>query len=119
MDGFSRLAMRAGVGRKTTVMIIHSVFFWLKPELTDAQRAGFVAAAESLRAIKSVDSLFIGRPAAIVPRPVVDGSYTFGLSITFKDLVAHDAYQIDPAHKAFVADNKPLWDKVQIYDAAN
>lgn len=100
-------------------MIIHSVFFWLKPELTDAQRAGFVAAAESLRTIKSVDSLFIGRPAAIVPRPVVDGSYTFAISITFKDLAAHDAYQIDPAHKAFVAENKPLWDKVQIYDAAN
>jgi hypothetical protein len=107
------------VRRKPTVMIIHSVFFWLKPELTDAQRSGFVAAAESLRAIKSVDSLFIGRPAPIVPRPVVDGSYTFALSITFKDLAAHDAYQIDPAHKAFVAENKPLWDKVQIYDAAN
>lgn len=100
-------------------MIIHSVFFWLKPELSDAQRAGFVAAAEALRTIPSVQSLFVGRPAPIVPRPVVDGSYTFALSITFKDLAGHDAYQIDPTHRSFVDKNRTLWDKVQIYDAAD
>ena len=91
-------------------MLIHSVFFWLKPELTEL---------ETLRAIPAVDSLFIGRPAAIPPRPVVDGSYSYAVSIQFKDLAAHDAYQIDPAHKAFVEKCKPLWDKVQIYDAAD
>jgi hypothetical protein len=100
-------------------MIIHSVFFWLKPELTDAQRAEFVAGAESLRPISSVQSLFLGTPAPIVPRPVVDGSYTFALSITFKDVAGHDAYQVDPVHRAFVDKFKPFWNKVQIYDAAN
>ncbi|MGC4071874.1 MAG: Dabb family protein [Nibricoccus sp.] len=91
---------------KPALMIIHSVFFWLKPELTDAQRTGFVAAAETFRTIPSVQSLFVGRPAPIVPRPVVDGSYTFALSITFKDIAGHDAYQIDPTHRAFVDKNK-------------
>ncbi len=104
---------------KTDAMIIHSVFFWLKPELTDAQRAEFVAGAESLHGIASVQSLFLGRPAPIVPRPVVDGSYTYALSITFKDVAGHDAYQVDPAHRAFVDKFKPFWNKVQIYDAAN
>lgn len=99
-------------------MLIHSVFFWLKPELTEAQRAEFRAGLESLRAVKSVDALHIGTPAPIVPRPVVDGSYTFGVTVMFKDLAAHDAYQIDPVHKAFVEKFKPFWVKVQIYDAA-
>jgi hypothetical protein len=29
---------------------------------------------------------------------------------------AHDAYQQDPLHQAFLA-NKELWERVQIYDA--
>ena len=100
-------------------MIIHSVFFWLKPELSDEQRAAFRAAAESLRVIPSVRSLFLGTPALIAARPVVDASYSYAVSITFDDVAGHDAYQIDPAHRAFVDKNRALWDRVQIYDASN
>jgi hypothetical protein len=35
-------------------MLIHSVFFWLKSELTDAQRAEFRRGVESLAAIPHV-----------------------------------------------------------------
>ena len=34
-----------------------------------------------------------------------------------KDIAAHDAYQIDPIHLAFVNTFKTFWNKVQIYDA--
>jgi len=100
-------------------MIIHSVFFWLKPELSDEQRVAFRAAAESLRTIPSVRSLFLGTPALIPARPVVDASYTYALSITFDDIPGHDAYQVHPAHRAFVDKNRDLWERVQIYDASN
>jgi hypothetical protein len=100
-------------------MLIHSVFFWLKPELTQEQRAEFVAGVESLRAISSVRSLFLGKPALIVSRPVVDSSYTFTLSITFDGIPGHDAYQVDPIHRGFVDKFRNFWDRVQIYDAEN
>jgi stress responsive alpha/beta barrel protein len=100
-------------------MVIHSVFFWLKPDLSDEQRLAFRTAAESLRSIPSVRSLFLGAPALIPARPVVDASYTYALSITFDDIPGHDAYQVHPAHRAFVDKNRELWERVQIYDASN
>lgn len=99
------------------LMLIHSVYFWLKPDLTPAQRADFVRGVESLRAIKSVSQMYVGTPAPIPARPVVDQSYSYGLTVVFTDVAAHDAYQIDPIHLAFVANCKALWTRVQIYDA--
>ncbi len=98
-------------------MIIHSVFFWLKPELSDADRAAFFTGLETLRGIAGVQTLHTGRPAPIPPRPVVDASYTAALSITFADVAAHDAYQADPIHQKFLENFRPWFAKVQIYDA--
>jgi hypothetical protein len=100
------------------VMLIHSVYFWLKPELTDAQRTEFRGGLESLAGIKSLATLYIGTPAPIPPRPVVDASYSFSLTGVFKDVAGHDAYQVDPLHKAFLDRFRTYWTKVQIYDAA-
>lgn len=99
-------------------MLVHSVFFWLKSDLTPAQRDTFRRGLESLRAIKSVETLYIGAPAPTEQRPVIDHSYSAALTIVFQDVAAHDAYQVDPVHLAFVAECKTLWIRVQIYDAA-
>ena len=99
-------------------MLVHSVFFWLKPDLTETQRAEFTRSLNALSQITSVSQTFIGSPAATGKRAVVDDSYTFALTLLFRDMAAHDAYQIDPLHKAFVSGCAPFWTKVQIYDAA-
>lgn len=99
-------------------MLVHSVFFWLKPELNEAQRAEFLRALNALSGISSVSQIFIGTPAPTGKRAVVDDSYSYALTLLFKDIAAHDAYQIDPLHKAFVSGCSPFWTKVQIYDAA-
>ncbi len=99
-------------------MFVHSVYFWLKPELTAEQRADFRRGLESLSAVKSAIAVHVGTPAPIVPRPVVDLSFSFGLTVLFNDLAGHDAYQIDPAHKAFLDQFRTFWTRVQIYDAA-
>lgn len=99
-------------------MLVHSVYFWLKPELTEAQRAEFRGGLESLAGVRSIAQVYIGTPAAIPPRPVVDASYSFGLTVIFKDLAGHDLYQVDPIHKAFLDKFRTYWTKVQIYDAA-
>lgn len=99
-------------------MLVHTVVFWLRKDLNAAQREAFLKEGlESLRAVPSVSQLFIGSPAPIAPRPVVDASYDFAITAIFADLAAHDAYQVDPVHKAFVARFKSDWERVQIYDA--
>lgn len=99
-------------------MLIHSVFFWLKPELTEARRAEFRRGLESLAGISSLQSLHIGTPAPLPPRPVLDATYTFALTGVFQDVAGQTAYQTDPLHLAFLERFRGDWIKVQIYDAA-
>ena len=99
-------------------MLVHTVVFLLSNDLSPAQREEFrVEGLESLRPIGSVSQLFVGAPAPIPPRPVVDASYSYAITALFADVAAHDAYQIDPVHRAFVDRFKSYWDRVQIYDA--
>ena len=65
--------------------------------------------------IKSIDRIYVGLPAAIAERAVTDRSFDVALTIIFKDGPAHDAYQVDPIHLAFVEGNKASWTKVQVY----
>jgi hypothetical protein len=98
-------------------MLVHTVYFWLKPELTPAQRAEFRRAVETLGAIKSVEKVYVGVPAGVPDRPIVDKSFSVALTVICKDVAAHDAYQVDPIHLAFVNQCKTFWTRVQIYDA--
>jgi hypothetical protein len=95
-------------------MILHNVFFWLKTP-TPAVISEFMADLQKLEKIQEIKQIHVGVPAPII-RPVVDNSYTVGLAVTFVDLKGHDAYQVHPLHKEFLAKNKESWSKVQIYD---
>ncbi|MBL9202820.1 MAG: Dabb family protein [Opitutaceae bacterium] len=99
-------------------MLVHTVYFWLKPEITAAQRAEFRQGVESLAGIKAVDRLYVGTPAKTTKRPIIDDSYAFALTVVCKDVAAHDEYQVDPIHLKFIEQFKTYWNKVQIYDAA-
>lgn len=98
-------------------MLVHTVYFWLKPELTEAQRADFRRGVESLSAIISVEKLYVGVPAGVADRPIVDKSFSVALTVICQNVAAHDAYQVDPIHLAFVSTFKTFWSRVQIYDA--
>jgi hypothetical protein len=98
-------------------MLVHTVYFWLKPELTAQQRADFRRGVESLGGIKAVVQLHVGVPAKTEKRPIIDDSYSVALTVICKDVAGHDAYQVDPIHLAFVNTFKTFWTRVQIYDA--
>ncbi len=98
-------------------MLVHTVYFWLKPELTAAQLADFRRGVESLGGIKAVDKIYVGTPAATGKRPIIDDTYSYALTVICHDVAGHDAYQVDPIHLAFVNSFKTFWTKVQIYDA--
>lgn len=97
-------------------MLTHVVFFWLKPGLAAEERARFETGVRSLLSIPNLVTGSVGRPAPTEVRPVIDRSYDFGLLTVFKDLAAHDAYQVDPIHLAFIEQCKGYWTRVQVYD---
>lgn len=97
-------------------MFVHSVYFWLRDDLSAADRAKFVASVRSLTTIDVVKLGFIGTPAA-TDRAIIDRSYSYALVLTFADAAAQDAYQVHPVHDAFREDCKGFWHKIVIYDA--
>jgi len=98
-------------------MLVHTVLFWLKPKLTAVQAAEFRRGVESLGRIKSVEKVYVGVPAAVPARPIIDKSYSVALTVICKSVEAHNAYQKDPIHLAFIERHKDQWKRVQIYDA--
>jgi hypothetical protein len=97
-------------------MFVHSVYFWLKSDLSAAEIQQFEKSVRTLLEIKSMRQGWIGTPAS-TRRPVIDHTYSFSLTTVFDDLDGHDAYQIDPVHLKFVEENKARWTKVLIYDS--
>ena len=97
-------------------MFIHSVYFWLKPELSEEQRATFWTGVLSLTQIKSVRQGYVGTPAS-TDRPIIDRSYSCSLIIICDDDAGHEAYQVDPIHDQFREECGEFWSKVLIYDA--
>lgn len=98
------------------VMFIHNVYFWLKPELSDEDKAKFRDGARSLMTIESVRHGFLGTPAS-TDRPVIDRSYSASLTVIFDDLAGHDFYQDHPVHDKFRIECADCWTKVLIYDS--
>ncbi len=97
-------------------MFIHSVYFWLKENLSEAERADFVRGAQSLLGVDTIVRGHIGVPAA-TRRAVIDSSYDFALVFEFADQAGQDTYQEHPIHLQFVADCAVYWTRVQVYDS--
>ena len=98
-------------------MLVHLVRFYLRPDLPAERRTALRAGLETLRTIPSVRQLFVGSPAPVPPRPIIDAAYGFALTVIFDDLAGHAAYQTHPTHLKFVADHKDCWTTIAVVDA--
>jgi hypothetical protein len=98
-------------------MLVHNVFFWLRKDLDGDQVTEFRMGLEGLKSIVHAEAVHIGSPARVPERPVLDTGYDFCLTVILKDVAAHDAYQADEIHQAFLAKFKDSWEKVKVYDA--
>lgn len=96
-------------------MLVHTVFFWLDPKLNAEQIAEFEMRLNRLPTIQAVSHGFTGKPSA-TNRPIIDRTYSYGLTLVFADMTKHDEYQVDPLHKEFVDHCNSMWIKVTIYD---
>ncbi|MBI1369741.1 MAG: Dabb family protein [Planctomycetes bacterium] len=99
-------------------MFHHCVHFWLREDLSDADRRKFIDGVKAIGKSANVKSVRVGVPAG-TPRPVVDNSYSVQLLVVFADKAAHDAYQSpdDPVHQKFIDTFKTFWTRVLIYDS--
>lgn len=100
-------------------MLVHTVLFWIKKRLDGPELTEFRMGLESLKHIKHAKSVFIGTPAEVADRPVLQKGYDYCLTVVFKDIAAHDAYQADPIHQAFLTNHKDKFRRVRVIDAAN
>ena len=100
-------------------MLIHSAIFWLRKDLTPAERDIFASEVRLLAKIPYLASGFVGTPAGTEPRSVTDHSFDFATSLHFKTLEDHEFYQAKCEHHArFVAACRSFWERVVIYDIA-
>ena len=96
-------------------LFVHSVYFWLKEDVTEENREEFLQILQGLEQISSVEALEVGLPAG-TPREVVDNSYDVALLVYFKDRIGHDKYQSDTIHIDAVGQFEDWVERVQIYD---
>ena len=97
-------------------MFVHTVFFWLKADLTPQQLSTFREGLISLTTITTVRNAHIGVPAA-TNRPIIERSYSYALSVQFDDERGHDYYQQVDIHERFRQACSSFWSKVVIYDS--
>ena len=98
-------------------MLVHTVIFWLKNDLSDEERSTFFEEVDTLGTIPSVEDFHLGTPAQTPKRPVIDDSYDCAVTVVLQDLAAQDQYQIDPIHQEFIDTCSSFWERVVIYDA--
>ena len=97
----------------------HHVYFWLKEEFqNDIDRAIFEQGLAALFEIKLVAGGRWAVPAKVMIRPVIDQSWDYALTMQFRNIEEHDAYQVDPDHHVFINTFKDWWQQVQVKDLA-
>jgi len=50
-------------------------------------------------------------------RPVNQTDFDVALHVVFDTRESHDAYQLAPRHNQFIAENKPNWERVRVFDS--
>ena len=99
-------------------MFVHAVYFWLRPDLTDADRDTFVSWLPTLTTLPGVRHGYSGVPAA-TDRPVIERGYSYALVLVFDDAAAEAAYQVHPDHDRFRAECGTFWTQVRIFDSVS
>ncbi|MFM7150407.1 MAG: Dabb family protein [Gemmataceae bacterium] len=100
----------------TDSLLVHDVYFSLNDRSAEARQKLIHACRKYLPGHPGIVFFAVGGLAEELSRDVNDRDWDVGLHIIFKDQSAHDAYQETEAHHAFIAENKPSWKKVRVFD---
>ena len=98
-------------------MLAHMVYFTLKDGSPAAIQHLVSACHQYLTGHPGTVFFAAGGLNADLAREVNDRDLHVALHVVFADRAAHDAYQTDPRHLQFIAENKPTWAKVRVFDS--
>lgn len=97
--------------------LAHNVFFKLK-DPAPANVDALVAACHKYLNVQPGIVFFAAGPICEeLDRPVNDRDWDVGLHLVFDTKASHDAYQDDATHNRFIAENKPTWAGVRVFDS--
>nr|WP_294781627.1 Dabb family protein [uncultured Flavobacterium sp.] len=102
---------------KSKTVYFHYLLFWLKPELNAEQVEDFKNFFEGLKKLPYVKNVRYGGPANSSPRPVMDNSFSYNVSMEFDSLEDLETYGKLDAHLALVAKYKPFFNKMMVHDS--
>ena len=94
---------------------IHTVFFWLKEDVSAEQRQEFEKELEALGKTPTIHKYYYGQPEPN-DRDVVDASYDYAWICHFKNSEDQAIYQDHPVHHVFIKNCSHLWATVKVYD---
>ncbi len=96
--------------------LTHVVLCWMDSTMSETEINSLIEETKELKQINGIGKLTVGRP---VPsdRPIVDDSFTFGITMSFENRTLMNSYLKDEKHTSFVASNiKPNLVKLLVYD---
>lgn len=99
------------------MLLVHSVYFTLNDNSPAARQKLLDACNKYLTDHPGTVFYAAGLVADEYNRPVNDKGYDVALNVIFQDRAAHDAYQVAPRHLEFIAENKPNWKLVRVFDS--
>lgn len=101
----------------TDVMIQHTVYFYLKEDVTPDQKGEFEDGLEKLLEIAEIHQSELGVPAATEERDVTDHGYAYAIYTWFENMEDYNTYAEHPDHLEFIDEYSSLWADVKVYDA--
>jgi hypothetical protein len=99
------------------MILAHDVYFTLHDASPEAQARLVAACLKYLSGHDGCLAMSAGSRAPEFDRPVNDAGFHVALHVYLKDRAAHDAYQEHPRHQQFIAESRPNWKEVRVFDS--
>ncbi len=96
--------------------LAHTVFFTLKDKSPEKQQSLVEACQKYLKPQPGVLFFAAGIRDGELAREVNDRNFDVALIILFESRAAHDRYQNDNKHDAFIAEQRDNWERVRVFD---
>ncbi len=101
---------------QTGSQLAHIVYFTLKDKSPESVQRQVDACHKYLTGHEGTVYFGVGTRTPDLARDVNDKDFDVGLHVIFASRAAQDAYQTHPRHLQFIAESKPHWAQVRVFD---
>jgi len=105
------------MGSSENQAFAHLVYFTLKEKTPEMQDRLVAGCHQYLANHAGTLHFSAGRRAEAYQREVNDQEFDVALMVVFASEADHDQYQVSERHQQFLAECKPYWSQVRVFDA--